>query len=249
MRRLIPVSGTLLEIKGWLYDWKLAKEKDNIPPYLMTLEDKRNEIYWHISSGRVSFVFEHRQAGLSIVEFSCEDDTEANDYVNSLLRQFSEKWQTYVPPIGFLSITSDESFAVLLENRWSEAERAISVKAYLSAVVLYGSILEGILLDMCERYPKLAGNAKRIQRDKKGNPVHFTDWKFETFIEVANELGWLSIEAREQSKSLKMYRNLVHPKEQLKINFYPRQETAEVSQIVLRLALGNIYDWLKNDNK
>ena len=75
------------------------------------------------------------------------------------------------------------------------------------STILLGSILEGVLLDLCYSFPKVAGNAKSA-KIVKGKTAPFEDWGLKCLIDVAFECKWITLHAREQSKSLRLYRNV-----------------------------------------
>lgn len=78
------------------------------------------------------------------------------------------------PPIepspDFERLVQDASLAEILTYRWAEAQRCFRAGAHLSAVVMMGSILEGVLLHKVERNTKAANQAKVAPRDKTKGP-------------------------------------------------------------------------------
>jgi hypothetical protein len=68
-------------------------------------------------------------------------------------------------------------------------------------------------------------------------------------IDVAYECKWITLHAKEQSKSLSLYRNIIHPEEQLKLNFYPNEDTCSLSSRVLSVAMKDIFEWIKEQTK
>ncbi len=162
-----------------------------------------------------------------------------------LFREFSDEWSTYIPPLGFDTLLSKPELAALLEARWAESERASKAEAFVSATVVLGSILEGVLVDMCYRFPKLAGNAKSRKKDSRGKNLPFEEWHLDCLIDIAYECKWIAFHTREQSKSLRQYRNIIHPQEQLKLGYYPNKDTCSLSREVVTVALGDIRRWIR----
>lgn len=254
IQQIIPVKGTLSEIRGWLQDWRISNDKVNLPVQWMTLEDGRNKISWHFSGkpatiSELSFIFEHKETGFLLASFQFFDDSDIKPYAEALLREFTNAWSTYIPPLGFQAIITKSELATLLEERWAESERAAKVKAYLSSTVLLGSILEGVLIHMCHRFPQVAGNAKSRKKDKRGNTLPFEEWHLDCLIDVAYECKWLTLHAKEQSKSLRLYRNIIHPEEQLSLNFYPNEDTCLLSRNVVSVAMKDLFEWLKGQTE
>ncbi|MGA7195074.1 MAG: hypothetical protein WBW94_15745 [Anaerolineales bacterium] len=253
IQKKIPVKGTFSEIKGWLQDWHSPNGKSHFL-HSMTLEDGMQKIYWNVSNkpadiSEVSFIFEYKETGFLLVTFQYFDDEDIKPDAEILLKEFENAWGTHIPPLGFHAIVSKPELAALLEERWAESERAIRADAYLSSTVLLGSILEGVLIDVCYRFPQIAGNAKSKMTDGRGKSLPFEEWHLESLINVAYECKWITLHAKEQSKSLRLYRNIIHPKEQLKLDFYPNQDTCSLSQNVLRVAMKDIFEWIKKQTK
>lgn len=181
IQQKIPVKATLSELQGWLQDWHISNDKVNLPVYQVVLEDGRNKLFWHFSYkpatiSEISFILEHKETGFLSVTFQYFDDEDIKPYAETLLREFTKTWSTHIPPLGFHRIVSKPEVATLLEERWAESERAVKVDAYLSATVLMGSILEGVLIDLCNQYPLLAGNANSNAPEKHGKTPPFKDW-------------------------------------------------------------------------
>jgi hypothetical protein len=254
IQQTTPVKGTFSEIRGWLQDWRISNDKVNLPVHLMTLEDGRNKIYWSFRGkpatiSELSFIFEYKETGFLLVTFLYFDDKDIKPYAETLLREFTNNWGTHIPPLGFGAIISKPELAALLEERWAESERTIKVKAYLSSIVLLGSILEGVLIHMCYRFPQVAGNAKSRKTDKRGKTLPFEQWHLDCLIDVAYECKWITLHAKEQSKSMRFYRNLIHPEEQLTSSFYPNEDTCLLSRSVLSVAMKDIFEWIKEQTK
>ena len=194
----------------------------------------------------MSFVFDRQDTGFFLVTFQYSDDEDIKPYAENLLTEFINVWSTYIPPLGFHAILSTPELAVLLEDRWSESERATRGKAYLSTTVLLGSILEGVLVDMCYRFPKIAENAISRKTNKQGKNLPFEEWHLDRLIDIAYECNWITLHAKEQSKSLRLYRNIIHPQEQLNLNFYPNEDTCSLARDVLRVTMKDIFGWIKD---
>ena len=62
----------------------------------------------------------------------------------------------------FARLIADASLAEILTFHWEEAQRCVQAGAYLSAVIMMGSILEGSLLYKVEQNRETAGRAKRV---------------------------------------------------------------------------------------
>jgi hypothetical protein len=98
-----------------------------------------------------------------------------------------------------------------LERRWREAQKCIHFEAYTSAVILMGSILEGLLLARAQLSVSQAYQATRAPRDKAGKSVAIHDWTLSSLIDVAVEVRWLKSDRGKFSHALRESRNVVHP--------------------------------------
>lgn len=143
------------------------------------------------------------------------------------------------PPRDFKSVVSDLELAHILSIRWDESYLAYYAGAYLSTIIMLGSVLEGVLLDRIEQNPKQANQAKSAP-SRQGKVLGFHDWTLANLIEVAHECGWLDRDVREFSAALRDYRNLVHPSEQRKRGFAPDSGTCNVARAVIVAAIEDL---------
>lgn len=135
-----------------------------------------------------------------------------------------------------LDITPE--LAANLQERLSETSKCLSINSWLAATILMGSILEGTLLAVCHKYPAEAGGAPNAPKVRNTNKP-FDEWGLEALIEAAHSLGWIDITVRDYSKTIRRFRNFVHPQLQGaddKVN----EDTCMISWHVLQLALGQL---------
>ena len=60
-----------------------------------------------------------------------------------------------------------------------------------------GSMLEGLLLGICQRNPAVANKCPSAPKDAKlGKIKHFADWKLAEMIDVAHQVGWIGIDVK-----------------------------------------------------
>jgi hypothetical protein len=62
----------------------------------------------------------------------------------------------------------------------------------------------------------------------------------ESLINVAHEVGLLSLDVKKHSHSLKDFRNYIHPRQQAVQKFNPDMHTAKISWQVLQAAIANL---------
>jgi hypothetical protein len=140
-------------------------------------------------------------------------------------------------------VVRDRSIVEVLRVRLDEASTCRDHGASLAAVILLGSILEGVLLDVTSRSLAVAMRAKRAPKDRQGRPQQdLSRWRLEHFIDVAHELHWIQADVPSFAHSLRRYRNLVHPNAQLEIGDFPDSDTVDVCWSVVVAALNDLGD-------
>jgi len=142
------------------------------------------------------------------------------------------------PDFGLLN--ADTTLAEILSFRWEEAQRCVRGGAHLAAVVMMGSVLEGVLLHKAEQDPATAGRANSSPKDRAGKTKPIGDWSFSSLIDVAHEVGWLQGDVKRFSHALRDYRNLVHPYLQRQTGEYPDEDTCSICWQVVRAAISDL---------
>ena len=132
-----------------------------------------------------------------------------------------------------------------LEGRWREAQKCMHVGAYTSAVILMGSILEGLLLARAQLSVAAAYQATRAPRDKIGRQLAVHDWALNALIDVAVELGWLKADRGKFSHALRESRNIVHPWQAVTIRAKFDNATCVTSWSVLEAAVDDLLSSIK----
>lgn len=144
-------------------------------------------------------------------------------------------------PPRFGLLVSDSALAGILTSRWNEAQDCVDTGAYLSAVILMGSILEGVLLAKAEKDFTAAKTSSRAPR-KGGAVKSLEKWKLAELINVAHDAKWIQLDVQRFSHALRESRNLVHPHYQRQMEFHPTEETCaicwEVVKACVKQALG-----------
>jgi hypothetical protein len=146
-------------------------------------------------------------------------------------------------PPDFLAFGVDKGIAGVLRERWQEAQVCIQAGAHLAAVVLVGSILEGVLTAKITRDTAKAYRCKSAPKNEKGQTLPIENhnaWSLSVLIDVARECGWLGADIDKLGHGLRESRNLVHPFEQLQQNYQPDQDTSDLAWRVLQAALNDL---------
>lgn len=149
-----------------------------------------------------------------------------------------KQFATRIP--DFDSLINDPSLASILRARWKEVVNCVDGEAYLAAIILMGSILEGVLLAFVQKYPREANQTLSAPKDDGGKVKYFGEWNLGNLINVAHECGWLQLDVKKFSHTLREYRNLVHPWEQRIRKEYPDKDTCRICWEVVRAAINDL---------
>ena len=150
------------------------------------------------------------------------------------------------PSPNFLSIGLKPEIDKILKNRWDEAQHCGQAGAYLSAIIIMGSILEGLLLGIFQQNPAEANKCASAPKDPKTNKIKkFSDWKLAEMIDVAHQIGWINTDVQKFSHALRDFRNLIHPYEQMTTGIYPDADTYQISWSVVQAAVNDLVSKLQ----
>lgn len=136
----------------------------------------------------------------------------------------------------------DERFALLeldtslisnLQHRWVEIESCANCGAYLAAVILLGSVLEGLLLARLQKEIKLAMTSSKAPRENQtGTTKKLNDWSLQDYIVVSIDLGLIPGSIEKHIHELRDTRNLVHPNKQISSNILVDESLYRISKEV-----------------
>lgn len=143
-----------------------------------------------------------------------------------------------IPNIQKLPIEAQA--APIIESRLAEARTAMGAGAYLSTILLCGSVLEAVLLGAAQKEPARFNGTKASAKAPDGSVKRFHDWSLAQFIDAATEIDLLKPDVKKFSHGLREFRNYIHPYEQMISGFTPDQHTAKVCFQVLSAALASI---------
>lgn len=69
--------------------------------------------------------------------------------------------------------------------------------------------------------------------------------KLAEMIDVAHQLDWIGIDVKKYSHSLRDFRNLIHPYEQMMYRFKPDEDTTNISWLVVQAVINDLANKLK----
>jgi len=142
--------------------------------------------------------------------------------------------------INLSQLNLETGLSKVIEQRISEIEICLRNNAPLAVIFLCGSVLEGLLLNFATKNPQKFNTAKSAPKDKDGKIKKFYEWALRNFIEVAYEIGFIDLDVKKYSHSLRDFRNYIHPYQQMSSNFMPDKHTAEIGWKVLKAAIADL---------
>ncbi|WP_411725371.1 hypothetical protein [Methyloglobulus sp.] len=152
-----------------------------------------------------------------------------------------------LPPPDFLSLGLEPGIGEILKHRWDEAQRCVDSKAFLAATIVMGSLLEGLLLAVCQKKPAEVNTCSCAPKDSSSGKVkHFADWKLSEMIDVAHEVGWLGLDVKKFSHSLREFRNMIHPYQHMLMRSTPDEDTCNISWLVVQASINDLARSLKS---
>lgn len=150
-----------------------------------------------------------------------------------------------LPAPDFLSLELEPGLGEILANRWEEAQKCVNAAAYLATTITMGSMLEGMLLAVMQKHPRDANTATAAPRDLAGETKPFAEWSLSQMIDVAHEIGWIDLDVKKFSHSLREFRNLIHPYQQWYLKTAPDHDTCRISWLVVQAAANDLARQLK----
>jgi hypothetical protein len=109
----------------------------------------------------------------------------------------------------------------------------------MSAVIMLGSVLEGILVDIAKHNMTQACQTVPPPRNRDGQlPVE--EWKLSHLIDVAHKCRWIDLDVKRFSQELREYRNMVHAAGELKDGHHPDGYTFAICREVAVAALNDL---------
>ena len=239
----------------FFYDYNINIEEDDYHRYGRS-KMKRLRAFWDIEInvivGQVlEGLLEH---AININEVNDEDRKQAKEYINKLLGKNDLKditnkefLQKNYPKMDLSLLELDSLYEEVVKQRIDEIKIALANNMPLSAIFLLGSTLEGLLLELAIKNPKIFNKAKSTPKNKESSPLAFHNWTLNSLIDVAYEMDFLDLNVKKFSHDLKDFRNYIHPRQQLSESFKPNIQTAEISYKVLEAVVSNLSKRNYND--
>jgi hypothetical protein len=151
-----------------------------------------------------------------------------------------------LPPPDFINLDLEAGIGEILQSRWTEAQRCVDAEAFLASIIMMGSLLEGLLLGICQKKPSEVNTCSSAPKDGKiGKVKKFHEWNLAEMIDVAHQLGWLGLDVKKFSHVLREFRNLIHPYEHMVSRANPDKDTCSISWLVVQAAVNDLAKSIK----
>lgn len=145
----------------------------------------------------------------------------------------SDDEQTPMPRIELRvsigQIVSDPELAATIQLRLDEARTCYEHGAYTSAVIMLGSLLEGVLVHAAQTR---SGSA-RPRRP-------FQSMGLKELVDLAHSNQWIEHDAKLASELVRHYRNLVHPLAERRTGHSPNRDTVDMCWPVVNATLNDL---------
>lgn len=143
------------------------------------------------------------------------------------IEQSSETPVTEKRQFAFIS---NLDLRTIIERDYSEIQRTYIAECWKSTIILCGGAIEAILTDL------LLSNEPAAKAVKSApSEPDITRWDFSALISVAVELNLISAGVEKLSHSLREYRNLVHPGNELRNKLRFDAEEAKIAVEILNI--------------
>ena len=125
----------------------------------------------------------------------------------------------------------DPELRQILERDYAEIQRAFIAQCWKAVIILAGSAIEALLVDLLSANSNLALSAASAPKGK----AHITQWDFAHLIDVAVEIKLVSAGVDKLSHSVRGYRNLVHPGNEIRHKLKFGGEEARIAVELLHI--------------
>jgi len=126
-------------------------------------------------------------------------------------------------------VIGDPELIAVAQERLNEARACHEAGAYMAAIIMLGSLLEGALIAAAQERP----------HEPLPRPIERTS--LQELIKLAHKHGWIQFDAQLGADLVRQYRNLVHPHLQLReIGHLPDADTLDMCWPVVNATLNDL---------
>lgn len=144
------------------------------------------------------------------------------------------------PEVTFDHLPIESGFIPVIQYRWLEVKKCMDAGADLSAMILIGSMLEGVLLGAAQSNPGAFNQSSVAPKDENGKVLLHWKWNLSQLIDAAYGIGLLKLDVKKFSHALRDFRNYIHPYEQKASGFTPDHDTSKICLHVFRAAVNQL---------
>jgi hypothetical protein len=130
--------------------------------------------------------------------------------------------------VTMAEVLTDAAFAAVAQQRLDEARICHANRAYMATIIMLGSLLEGILVGTA---------ADRLTTPP---PRPFDRIGLQELINLAYREGWIEVDVQKGSELIRAYRNLVHPRAQLRMKHTPDTDTVDMCWPIVNATLNDL---------
>lgn len=141
-----------------------------------------------------------------------------------------------MPTFEFIQI---QKLRPILKRDYNEIIKGIKSGCCKSAVILSGSSIEAILYDSLKQNETTALSTSSAPRSK-GKVLPLEEWRLNSLIDTAWNLKLVTKSVTALNHSVKEFRNLVHPTEEIKDNYKIEKEEAENAFTILKTLIRDL---------
>lgn len=124
----------------------------------------------------------------------------------------------------------EAALRTILERDYREIQKAFIAECWKSVIIMSGGAIEAMLTDLLLQDSSRAKSAKKAPKDPD-----ITRWDLAQLIDVAVELGLVNKGVDTLSHSVREYRNLVHPGNEIRQKLSIEAEEAKIALEVLHM--------------
>lgn len=158
--------------------------------------------------------------------------------IRSYVAILISRLQTSIEQPSDIPVTENRQFPfisapdlrAIIERDYSEIQRAYVSSCWKSVIILCGGAIEAILTDLLKLNESAAKSAESAP-----NKSDITRWDLSELISVAVKLKLVTAGIEKFSPSLREYRNLVHPGNEMRNRLYFSAEEARIAVEILHI--------------
>lgn len=128
------------------------------------------------------------------------------------------------------TFVKDESLRAVLQSDYREMENDVVVRSWKSVIILCGALIEGMLTDALGDDPDRARETEGASKK-----ADLLEWDLNNLILVAVNLGVVTAGVEKLSHSLREYRNLIHPGNQVRRKLTFDENEASIARSIFSM--------------